>query len=36
MTQWLAITSFNFETEPVNHKALIEAWLPEIEMVAWN
>ena len=36
MTQWLDITSFNFETEPVNQKALIEAWLPEIEMVAWN
>ena len=33
MTQPPAITSFDFETEPVNQKALIAAWLPEIEAV---
>lgn len=33
MTQPPAITSFDFETEPVNQMALIAAWLPEIEAV---
>ena len=36
MTQWSAITGFDFETVPVNQKTLIQAWLPEIEIVAWN